>query len=163
MPIRQKEGTTDQDAREPASMMELLSQQGGMPDTAAPPLLPTGGESIPSRGGETPRESPQGVPTTPSAPKPGELHTGTSATPPMPTAPTPAPNGSTFNPISGGNSVGPLLSPMSSQRRGLYGALGGLKGGGLGVPLDPTSNQASDPISGLISMLESQLGKRGGY
>lgn len=35
----------------------------------------------------------------------------------------------------------------------LFGQAGGLKGGGLGVPLDPTSNQMSDPINQLLKMI----------
>lgn len=45
-------------------------------------------------------------------------------------------------------SSGPMLRMNS-----LFGSMGGLKGGGLGVPLDPMSNQKDDPISQLIAML----------
>lgn len=80
---------------------------------------------------------------------------GISAAPRRPMSPTPM-AGSTmqaggvkpFNPMPG---VSPTA--MTSTRRSAYGGLGGLTGGGFGLPLDPTSNQASDPITTLISQM----------
>lgn len=51
-----------------------------------------------------------------------------------------------FTPM-GSPDVGSMATPQSN---GLFGSLGGLKGGGLGLPLDPMSNQLSDPISMLL-------------
>lgn len=95
------------------------------------------------RGEETPRDR---------QPAPG------GATPRRPMSPSPM-TGSTsglqlFNPMPGPSPV-TLANPA---KRGMFGSLGGLQGGGLGLPLDPTSNVESDPISGLIELL-SKLGR----
>ncbi len=42
----------------------------------------------------------------------------------------------------------------------MFGSSGGLKGGGLGMPFDPTSNQKSNPIDTLLQQL---LGGGGGF
>ena len=64
-----------------------------------------------------------------------------------------------FTPMGDTNGTD-LASPMGGDvgvtRRSpvaLFGSLGGLQGGGLGVPLDPMSNATSDPISSLIESL----------
>lgn len=141
---------------------------GGFEGPAAPPPGPTSPappgddglfwDGAPSRQGMTPRENP-----TLRAPS------GAGAAPPMPKSPSPqagsvstAGMGSTegvmpFAPMGGTPNV--RLAKPSSQ--GLYGSLGGLQGGGLGLPLDPTSNQQSDPISTLIQMLSGRSNKQG--
>jgi hypothetical protein len=55
----------------------------------------------------------------------------------------------TFSPLPGARPV-QMVKPMGSA---LYGSMGGLQGGGLGLPLDPTSDQASDPIETLMKLL----------
>jgi hypothetical protein len=74
---------------------------------------------------------------------------GYGATPVQPRQPTPR-AGSSFlstaaGPVSGGamSGIGGMASP---SLRGLFGNAGGLKGGGLGIPLDPVSNVKSDPM-----------------
>ena len=58
-----------------------------------------------------------------------------------------------FEPLAGPN-PGSFANPMAQRRSGgLYGMAGGLKGGGLGMALDPTSDQKSDPITTLIKAL----------
>lgn len=109
-------------------------------------LDPHGGQS-----GETPRERPQFTPPTPHAPDPMTGQPGGGMTPP-PMQPFPPMQG---NPVEalitpGG---GPMSAGAGPQRRSLFGSMGGLKGGGLGVPLDPTSNQSSDSIQSLIQSL----------
>jgi hypothetical protein len=47
----------------------------------------------------------------------------------------------------------PAFQTPRRQRGALFGSQGGLKGGGLGVPLDPVANQQSDPIATLIKLL----------
>lgn len=108
-----------------------IGGQGGM----------TGGPSPgqPSRGSESPRER-QGtaVPRRPMEPTP------------MAGSASPASGGlQPFQPM-GSPSVGSMATP---RLRGLFGSSGGLQGGGLGVPLDPTSNDASPDISSLIAQL----------
>ncbi len=68
----------------------------------------------------------------------------------------PAPMGGVipFEPMAGPD----LASMASPVGGGLYGSLGGLKGGGLGVPLDPINDAQEDPLSGLIQMLLKSRG-----
>jgi hypothetical protein len=93
----------------------------------------------PGRGRETPRERGGGgvAPRRPSEPDPMA--------------------GSSFQSGMGGPGVlpfQPMPGPQGGMAQGgLFGSMGGLKGGGLGVPLDPTSNAASDPIDTLIQLL----------
>jgi hypothetical protein len=54
-----------------------------------------------------------------------------------------------FSPLSGPKPV-QLVKPRGSA---LFGSMGGLQGGGLGLALDPTSDQASDPITTLMKIL----------
>jgi hypothetical protein len=60
-----------------------------------------------------------------------------------------------FDPLPG-NGPGAMLRSSSN---GMFGSMGGLKGGGLGVPLDPVSDQKSDPINDLINMLTQGKGQ----
>lgn len=91
----------------------------------------------PGRGAETPRERGN----TPAAPRK-----------PMSPDPMAAAGGSTFQ--AGVLPFKPLPGPMGSSPSGsLFGSMGGLKGGGLGIPLDPVSDVASDPIDTLIQLL----------
>jgi len=130
-----------------------------------------GGERAGGEGrfGEGPRERPRPVPGG-ALPGPGPMTPqpyGANAAPEMPHSPTPQ-AGSTFT--SGGTDGGGIIPfpPMGSadvgsmatpKLRGLFGSAGGLQGGGLGVPLDPISNQQSDPISSLIESLMQQMGQ----
>lgn len=86
-----------------------------------------------------------------SGPQPGGQPDGPRAAPAQPRQPF-ARAGQTgvlpFKPMN--QNVGPNVTPKMTN---LFGSLGGLKGGGLGLPLDPTSNQTSDPIEGLIQLL----------
>jgi hypothetical protein len=111
---------------------------------------------IADRAGLDPRDNPTlGGGSGPTLRQPG----GGQATPGRPMEP---------SPMAGGVSPGPMPfkpmgapSPVSltkAPRGNLYGSMGGLQGGGLGLPLDPVSDQKSDPISSLIQML-TQRGK----
>lgn len=103
-----------------------------------------------ARGIETPRERMPDVGLRPPARGAGEDVSGgsTRIMPRKPSAPTP----------EAGNVVPPQgvmpFNPMGSQR-GLFGRMGGLMGGGLGVPFDPVSNAQSNPLSSLIAALFS--------
>ncbi len=49
--------------------------------------------------------------------------------------------------------VGPQALTSTLRSKGVFGASGGLQGGGFGLPFDPTSNQQSDPITSLLQKL----------
>lgn len=53
-----------------------------------------------------------------------------------------------FAPL-GSPDVGQMVNPQGH----MYGRQGGLQGGGLGLPLDPTPNEESDPINLLMKLL----------
>lgn len=164
-PNVQAESPVENPAAPPIKSFMGMNQgvnQYDQPKGGGPGGLPTND----ARGGETPRERPN----------PGNPNTGYGgvASPPRPGVPTPQAGavsqvgGSTEGPSTAGLvPFQPLGGPSPSllarpARRSLYGAAGGLQGGGLGVPLDPTSNQESDPISSLIqSLLKNMQG--GGY
>lgn len=126
-----------------------------------PPTDPNGGQG---QSGETPRERRiQDLPD-PSGSGPyndsqhNQIHPptpGSSAAPSRPRSPqsmagSMSPGGVTpFSPMS---DMSTSSGPQMALGR-LFGQAGGLKGGGLGVPLDPASNQESDPISQLIKMI----------
>ena len=81
---------------------------------------------------------------------------GSNVAPRQPAEPTPmagatmqAPSPQMFEPMGRESNV----RLTSSMGGGLYGKSGGLQGGGLGVPFDPTSNAQSDPISTLLQLL----------
>jgi hypothetical protein len=149
------------------------ARSGGFVGEAGPAADDSG------RVGETPREreevrtrmpAPDVNRDEPKASGPGEqvgTYNEPGATPPRPRTPSPqagqsqvqapppaAPSGGLmpFSPLPS-PSVGSMATP---RLRGLYGSQGGLTGGGLGVPLDPQSNQASDPIETLLSTLTSK-------
>lgn len=103
-----------------------------VPDNGAGSDFPTG------RGNETPRDRIGNVaPRKPMEPSPMASQ-GSSMQAPMP----------------GVLPFKPLPGPMMGTTQGrLFGSMGGLKGGGLGLPLDPISDVASDPIDTLIQLL----------
>ena len=125
---------------------------------------------IPAQSGETPRERADigtgvggngevtSAPRRPSAPTP---MAGSAFEAPSGGAPNAMAMGSTggvipFNPLP--QIPGVEASTPTARLRGLFGRQGGLQGGGLGTPFDPTPNEASDPISGLINMLKRRKG-----
>jgi hypothetical protein len=151
--------------------------------------IPEGGDEL-NRGashvGTTPRENASvqmRPPMDQSDHAPGQMPGGggeSHATPMRPPQPTPE-AGSSFQATSGGDTTGQGgLTPFSplpqtdyaplarsggpgglqSGNGGLFGSLGGLQGGGLGVPLDPTANEQSDPIDTLIKHLMMTIGRR---
>ncbi len=97
---------------------------------------------MPGRGGEAPRERSNATPRRPSEPTPQAGSSFVAGVQP-------------FSPMQASASIGSMATP---KLRGLFGSAGGLQGGGLGQPLDPVSNQASDPIDTLIQMLMKQNG-----
>jgi hypothetical protein len=117
-------------------------------DIWAPPQADADAQS-----GETPREreaiqnpNSSAVPRQPSTPNP---QAGATMV-----APGSVPGGVLpFKPLSS-PSVGSMATP---RLRGLYGAAGGLQGGGLGVPQDPVSNQLSNPIDQLLELFTSKM------
>jgi hypothetical protein len=76
------------------------------------------------------------------------------------TAPTTEPGPMLFEPMPGPD-PNAFVAPLSSKLRsgGMFGSMGGLQGGGLGMPFDPTANEQSDPISTLLQLLKAG----GGY
>lgn len=149
------------------SSMRHPDGSGGINQEVPNPIDPQGrlGETprerlpVPPRGGEEPWKAYSGDPS-----GGGEQAHGAQGTPDMPDQPSPV-AGSTFTAPSGLTPFNPMSSPdvgsmATPKLRGLFGSSGGLTGGGLGVPLDPQSNQASDPISTLIKLLS---GGGGGY
>lgn len=151
------------------------SPTGNLGQAQAPPLAPEGDDlqwqGAPGQSGETPREregAKQKGPTTDFGrfgEAPRERPGGGDAAPPQPRTPTPQAGSvgpspgpapmppQPFSPMPQQAPVASLARPMGGSGS-LYGGLGGLKGGGLGVPLDPISNQASDPISTLLKLLQ---------
>lgn len=122
------------------------------PEPPAGPLPLPNGQG--GRGGETPRERVPGATD--------------GAVPPRPMAPSPVAGGaanppglSAFSPMPGGAPGISLAKPRGMGA--LFGAQGGLQGGGLGLPFDPISNQKSPDISGLISLLKKGSGSGGVY
>lgn len=128
-----------------------------------------------ARMGETPRERPLPIipgnqpggefggassfsPTSQLRSPDGSSGGGSQATPSRPSSPTPM--SGTQSPQPGGGGVIPF-EPMSPNvgavgrpvGGGLFGSTGGLTGGGLGVPLDPVSNQQSNPLEMLLQIL----------
>lgn len=167
---------------------ENVIQPGGeMPDTTIGPHLPglddaigtgggpgnpypddPGGDAGPkSRSGETPRERDK-------TQNPGDGVGGTTSTPTRPDVPTSGAGSTTIlrSPgDTGGTDTGTGVQPFSPMQsgevgisspsmRGLFGGSRGLTGGGLGVPLDPTSNQMDGGIDGLIQMLMQKMGRQ---
>ena len=142
---------------------DLGNLGGGVPDYGSPTLIPVGDKGLAGRGGTSPFEEfgPMGggvsrrpaannegiAPRRPDQPTP---HAGASETlgGPMP-MPSMAPE--PFSPMGM-----PMTSKLARPGGGsLYGSAGGLQGGGLGVPFDPTSDLESDPISTLMMLLQT--------
>lgn len=144
---------------------------GKMPSGRAPGENPTGepvmkvGPVDSAAGGGGPESGGQGRSQMGPREMFGAAGAGTAATTSRPRVPTPGAGG--VDPSGGISTGGPSpFSPMASVggpmavSRGLFGRLGGLQGGGLGVPLDPVNDAKSDPISALIKMLQGGgLGK----
>lgn len=93
---------------------------------------------------------------------------GGNATPRRPMAPTPMAGTASlqpFQPMSdapAGMMAGAGMGAGSVLRRpgggSLFGSMGGLKGGGLGMPLDPTNAAQNQDVSGLLQMLLKMKG-----
>lgn len=95
------------------------------------------------------RETAQAVPRQPMQPSPAGGAPSAASTGQGPFMPLPS-----LSPASMATpGLGGAPGGFSAQKRNLFGGHGGLTGGGLGVPLDPQSNDASDPISSLIQLL----------
>jgi hypothetical protein len=131
------------DSMDPRARGSFQVPQGPPEDIPRPegPVGPEGPEiPIPpgddARSGESGRERAmtQQTPRKPMEPTP-MAGSGMTVSPPMPQMPMEA-----------------LTSTL--RGRGNFGGAGGLTQGGFGLPFDPTSNQQSDPISGLLSMLK---------
>lgn len=137
---------------------DLPPESGGTPPKSKSGVLTPHSQ----QGSEGPRENfgsrSIATPPSPQAPAPFSAAPGGGAVPPPPMAPfDPLPSNPLGDIISpGGPSPygGPAAAGAGPQRRSLFGTLGGLKGGGLGVPLDPVSNASSDPIDSLLSSLQ---------
>lgn len=105
-----------------------------------------------AQGGETPRERGdmqqqqqfQSAPRQPQVPTPMAGTEQTMGGGPQGTIP--------FTPMGGPDAA----SQASPRLRSLFGGGSGLTGGGLGVPLDPISNQQSDPINMLMQLLQGR-------
>jgi hypothetical protein len=133
-----------------------------------PPLLSAGGQDLSTahieqsqedgRAATKPRDNPDMMGTQ------GSLGMGgAQAAPSRPRSPQPM-AGSTFSPPPPTGGVIPFepmgdTSGVSLARGRIFGKQGGLQGGGLGMPLDPMANEASDPIAMLMQLLQG--GKRG--
>jgi hypothetical protein len=125
---------------------------GDQPDTHFGRFGETPRERVPGPHGGPPPLGPQATPPSPTEPVPMSGQPGGGMTPPPPPM-------EPFDPMA--SDPGAFISPAGAgpARRSLFGSMGGLKGGGLGVPLDPVSNETSNPIQGLIQAL---MQKRGG-
>jgi hypothetical protein len=161
-----------QDPGSPADMQALMNEAdeaGGMPEAPMMPPPPVdtklreptseGGEfspgfDLPGRGEEGPRERPSGgggggTAVAPRRPSEPTSQAGSQFSNPQPLGPAAQQGVLPFAPMPQAN-VGSFATP---NQGGLYGSAGGLQGGGLGVPFDPISDAASDPISGLLELL----------
>lgn len=143
----------------------LNSPQNPPPAQSSQPSLympnaATGQPGIPAQSGETPTERGQIPGAGGGAPRAGSPFP--HAAPSQPMTPDTSGTGSvsvpptTFQPLPSYNPG----SLVTSQAGGLAGSLGGLKGGGLGVPLQPSNPALDNPISLLISLLQNGLGGR---
>ena len=52
-----------------------------------------------------------------------------------------------------------MVTPGQGGHGGLFGAMGGLKGGGLGVPQNPFGGTPNDSIGNLIQLLMQGQGR----
>lgn len=132
-----------QDPSEPLDPRQPPIQPPPPPTDPEPPNTGGGQDSGQgARGSETPRErGGDATPTRPMSPDPVVGHPPVQVTQPLP-------------------SESPMALTSTLRSRGLFGGAGGLTGGGLGVPFDPTSNSQSDPINTLLKKL---LGGGGGF
>lgn len=165
MPITRRRPTQD------GFSDELLPGGGGPPGPPQQPFNPKpvfpGAPPRDDAGrAQTPRE--REIERRPVPPPGG----GAQQAPPRPKVPTPqagavAPIGPPPAPMVGppmpgpgaGSMAEPLQTPYfgggGAQRR-LFGQMRGLQGGGLGVPLDPSADEESDPITSLIRLLTAR-------
>jgi hypothetical protein len=146
-------------------------EPGGPEGYQEPPWMPDFGANE-GRQGETPREREEvrlrapggeagGLPGLDSGGDqpggmPGGPAGGPQASPAQPRSPASRsgmPGLMPFKPLPTAGQSSQLTSP---RLRGLYGSAGGLQGGGLGLPLDPVSNQASDPLELIMSLLKGR-------
>lgn len=138
----------------------------GSPAPKEDPLAPGIDES---RNGEGPRERPKPMPAggpfgpppatpTPTPPAPREPVPTGGIMPPAPGGPGDPPPLGPFEPLPG-TPIGEIINPVGGSQplRRQFGGSRGLTGGGFGLS-DPTSDQASDPIK----LIQSLLQKRGG-
>ncbi len=171
-------GMTEGDQESGGALRQLSPFTGMGPDQQGQPNLGMGGEDpsgilkqvstpidpVSAQSGESPRE--RDAVQNPNGPNGAAMGGAPSATLRRPSSPTPM-AGSSFTASSGGvmpftpmedstdsASLTTPSGPTSQLRGSLFGSQGGLKGGGLGVPLDPVSDQQSDPISKLIQLLQ---------
>lgn len=140
----------------PREQRLATGETGSPADDVIVPQGPKPGSKIPASSQETPRERPPSV-------GPSSTLRPAQATPARPTVPTPM-AGSSFQPPQGVQPFAPMAGPGAASlvkpaSRGLYGGMGGLTGGGLGMPSDPTSNAASNPIDTLIQLLTLKRGR----
>lgn len=105
--------------------------------------IPTPMNPVDSRSGEGPREGATlKRPSSPTSMAGSSFQAGPAQTGLMP-----------FQPLGS-----PDVSSMVHPHGSVFGSQGGLQEGGFGMGLDPTPNQASDPISTLLQFLMKQGG-----
>lgn len=132
----------------------------GVPDLNAPSewkVPPDTRLRVPPSGGE----SEAWDPTARDRTKPRDVSVGggmSNPTPTRPRQPVPAQGSVSAPPPQGVVPFEPMGEPAmaslaSPAAGGLFGSLGGLRGGGLGVPLDPINDAQGDQLSALIAML----------
>lgn len=149
------------DDQDPFQRREDMLPNGGAPVAPPPPPLAVPvhmGTRIPAQAGETPAERGQIPGAGGGAPRAGSPMP--HGAPPQSMTPDTSGTGSvtigspsTFQPLPSYNPG----SLVTSQAGGLAGSLGGLKGGGLGVPLQPSNPALDNPISLLISLLQKGM------
>lgn len=121
---------------------------------------PMPGSSFTSGGGSSPSGAPSGNQATlrrPSEPTPAAASPAQPSIMPFQPLASPPPSAMAA-PVESKPLGSPDVSRLSPGKSSYFGSMGGLKGGGLGVPLDPLSNQSSDPIDSLLSMLKNKRG-----
>ena len=156
---------------DPGAAGPLGPRMPAMPPMA--PGAPTQELNLP--GGQLPQENAPGVGNPGGYQEPGSEQTGPGgpietgqsketprerqagqATPRMPMSPTPAPSNTAqlipFNPVSS-TPANQMVLGRSNPFGSLFGASGGLKGGGLGVPDSGSAMAPNQDLSGLLKML----------
>lgn len=117
---------------------------------------------IPGAGGGAPRagaQSPSSLASSLQGLMGGQAGVGSQATPTTSMTPTTQGSGSSFQAGGPGSpsgyNPGQMVTPQAGG--GLFGGMGGLKGGGLGVPFQPGNPALSNPISLLMNLLQNGL------